>query len=91
MPKSRVLYAMRHFRWPLMGAIFFFSVEIKNGYFCELFVMLPIVFQTENFAWRFLYTYINLNFFFFLWSKFFFELAVNLTKCGIQELSRLVE
>lgn len=73
-----------------MGAIFFFSVEIKNGYFCELFVMLPIVFHTENFAWRLLYTYINLNFF-FLWSKIFFELAVNLTKCGIQELSRLVE
>lgn len=43
---------------------FFSSVEIKNGYFCELFVMLPIVFHTENFAWRLLYTYINLLFFF---------------------------
>lgn len=32
-----------------------FSFGIKNSYSCELFLMLPLVFQMSNFAWRLLY------------------------------------
>lgn len=56
------IQVMRRFQREVMTAFFFFfffSFSSKNGYFCQLFMTLPLV--LSKIAWRLLYIYIFLN------------------------------
>lgn len=87
MMRSNAIQVMRRFQREVMTAVFFFffSFSIKNGYFCQLFMTLPLVFELSNIAWRLLYIYIFLNQAFYTAKISFSQPLRTRHSCGIEK------